>query len=82
MKYYTKKEYNQISGLYRGGVLFRKHNTPEVNKAMNIWWDHIMRFSPRDQISLPVALYESKIKFKSLPNRKFFSYIKMYRHKK
>ena len=39
-----------------GGLLLRRHNDPAVHSAMSIWWEHVLRYSRRDQLSLPVAL--------------------------
>ncbi|QEQ57177.1 DUF616 domain-containing protein [Chlorobium phaeovibrioides] len=39
-----------------GGVLARRHNSPSCVKAMEIWFAHVLRFSRRDQLSLPLAL--------------------------
>lgn len=42
-------------GLWRGGVIWRKH-TPEVARFNETWWQHIREGSVRDQISLPPVL--------------------------
>jgi TOD1/MUCI70, glycosyltransferase-like domain len=42
-----------------GGLLLRRHNRPDVAAAMERWWSHVVRYSRRDQLSLPVALAES-----------------------
>lgn len=39
-----------------GGVLARRHNTKACTEAMEIWFAHILRYSRRDQLSLPLAL--------------------------
>ena len=39
-----------------GGLLVRRHNHPAVRRAMVLWWEHVLRFSRRDQLSLPFAL--------------------------
>ena len=36
------------------GILARRH-TEAVNKAMQLWFDHVLRFSRRDQLSANVA---------------------------
>jgi len=43
-----------------GGVLARRHNDPDCIASMNMWFANILRYSRRDQLSLPVAL--SKLK--------------------
>ena len=39
-----------------GGMLARRHNESAVRNAMQIWWEHVLRYSRRDQLSLPLAL--------------------------
>ena len=38
---------------YWGGFLLRRHNRPAVRAAMTLWWEHVLRYSRRDQLSLP-----------------------------
>ena len=33
-----------------------RHNESAVRNAMQIWWEHVLRYSRRDQLSLPLAL--------------------------
>jgi FkbM family methyltransferase len=39
-----------------GGVLARRHNETSCVEAMEVWFSHILRYSRRDQLSLPLAL--------------------------
>jgi hypothetical protein len=39
-----------------GGLILRRHNEPLVRETMQIWWEHVLRYSRRDQLSLPIAL--------------------------
>lgn len=39
-----------------GGMLARRHNDPDCITSMNIWFANILRYSRRDQLSLPIAL--------------------------
>lgn len=38
------------------GVLFRRHGAPGLAALMQDWWDHLLRHTRRDQISLPFLL--------------------------
>ncbi|MGK2950165.1 MAG: glycosyltransferase domain-containing protein [Acidimicrobiales bacterium] len=38
-----------------GGFLFRRHADPIVQATMQRWWEHVLRYSRRDQLSLRVA---------------------------
>jgi hypothetical protein len=35
-----------------GGILYRKHNSPEIVKFAEEWWLHLARYSRRDQLGL------------------------------
>jgi FkbM family methyltransferase len=39
-----------------GGFLFRRHNDPTCRMVMERWFTHVLRFSRRDQLSLPIIL--------------------------
>ena len=39
-----------------GAILARQHHDSRVVDAMERWWMHVLRYSRRDQLSLPVAL--------------------------
>lgn len=39
-----------------GGVLARRHHHADVIHVMEMWWAHCLRYSRRDQLSLPVVL--------------------------
>lgn len=49
-------------GLLQCNVIVREHNNPICLKIMEEWWEEFMRYSKRDQISLPHVLYKNKIK--------------------
>lgn len=48
-----------------GGLIVRR-NTPEVARAMRLWYDHVLRYSRRDQLSLMVALLHGGATWRSL----------------
>ena len=41
-----------------GGVLGRRHNHPACTAAMECWFANVLRFSRRDQLSLPIAVHQ------------------------
>ena len=56
VNYYKSKSYPEKNGLYELPVIFRKNS--ESNSVMNLrWWEHICKFSSRDQISFPFVLW-------------------------
>jgi len=42
-----------------GGILARRHHDPLVAATMHRWLAHVMRYSRRDQLSLPVVLKQT-----------------------
>ena len=42
-----------------GGFLLRRHKRPDVIRAMEIWYSHVLRYSRRDQLSFRIALQEA-----------------------
>lgn len=49
-------------GLCENGVIARRHNQENVKAIMNDWWKYYMAYAKRDQLSLPVVLFEHGIK--------------------
>ena len=39
------------------GLMIRHHNEPEAIKIAQMWSDHVLRYSRRDQLSLPYVLH-------------------------
>lgn len=37
------------------GLLVRRHSDPLVRAAMKLWWEHVLRYSRRDQLSIEIA---------------------------
>lgn len=48
-----------------GGMLVRRQ-TPSVERAMRLWFDHVLRYSRRDQLSLMLALLHADLRFRSI----------------
>ena len=43
------------------GMLLRHHDHPDVRRAMTIWFNHVLRYSRRDQLSFNMAMNEADI---------------------
>jgi hypothetical protein len=48
-------------------ALLARRRTPEVDAAMTTWWEHVLRFSRRDQLSFGVAMAQSGVRLNSMP---------------
>jgi len=61
-KYY-KKGYPPNNGLIVSGVMFRKHNKPEIVKCMEYWWEELKQGSKRDQLSFDYSAWKTNTPF-------------------
>lgn len=55
---YRAGGYPEHNGLYALGVIARNMRNPVVRAVDEAWWDEIVRWSVRDQLSLPYALWK------------------------
>jgi hypothetical protein len=44
------------------GFLFRRHADPVVQRAMDLWWFNVLRYSGRDQLSIHLACRQAGLK--------------------
>jgi len=63
-KFFEKENFKNNNGLYETGILVRRHNKPNVKKAMILWFSMILKYSRRDQISFPYSIEKSRLKVK------------------
>lgn len=68
IKYYKDQGFNE-NGLYLNGFFVRDHS-PEINTLHEIWYAETLRFTPRDQLTLPYAIYKTGIKPKNIVDEK------------
>jgi len=61
-KYY-EKGYPPNNGLIVSGVMFRKHNDPQIIKCMEFWWEELKKGSKRDQLSFDYSAWKTKTSF-------------------
>ena len=62
MKRYRELGYPQGNGFWKGAFLLRRHNNPAVICTMETWFDQVLSYSHRDQLSLPVAAWLNRFK--------------------
>jgi hypothetical protein len=51
MEHYRKAGYPHQAGLATNAVLLRRHNEPDVVRLGEMWFEHVLRYSQRDQLS-------------------------------
>lgn len=54
---YKAEGYPVHNGLHASGLLMRRH-TDKVKEFSKLWWEHIEKYSHRDQISLPYVAWK------------------------
>lgn len=48
-------------------ALLARRRTPQVEAVMTTWWEHVLRYSRRDQISFTVVTGDSSLRLRSVP---------------
>jgi len=56
---YQKKGFPQNYGLGENNILLRKHNSENVIKLMNDWWNELLTHTHRDQLSFAYVLWKN-----------------------
>lgn len=64
---YKSEGHPPAFGLWRGGVILRKH-TPAMARFNGEWWREVSTGTSRDQIALPVVLRRLRMPFDTLPD--------------
>ncbi len=53
-----RDEYPSQYGLGENNVILRNHNAPGIVRLMEEWWDFVITYAPRDQLSLLYLLWK------------------------
>lgn len=64
---YREEGYPEHNGLLVSMIMYRRHNAPDVRRAMEEWWAEIERGSRRDQLSFNYVAWKQHLKFNWLP---------------
>ena len=80
---YRKEGYPENDGLARTTVIFMRHNTDDVKKQMDTWWEEMKYGSRRDQISFNYSAWKNDFKFsyiqEDIDDNSYFLYMKKWR---
>jgi Protein of unknown function (DUF616) len=65
-------------------IIFRRHGSPALAPAMDLWWEQMERYTKRDQLSLPYVLHKTGLEVKLWDwNYKWENpYFKRYLHRR
>ena len=66
VKQYREEGCPEEHTLFAGGIIIRRH-TEQIKKMNELWWGQLEKFSCRDQISLPYALWKTGTKCSEIP---------------
>jgi len=77
---YKQLKFPRHAGLRANGVMIREHNDPQLINLNECWWQQVLRYSRRDQLSFPFVFLNYPIE--SIPMSTRESFIRMSRHKK
>lgn len=67
MEEYRRAGHPAASGLVAGGVIVRRHHSPEVIRVMEAWWQELERHSHRDQLSFNVVARRHRLTYATIP---------------
>jgi hypothetical protein len=71
MRFYAGlRALDKLTTLTAGTVLLRRHQDPTVQAFGEIWWEQILLFSKRDQLSLDLCAAEAKCPIEYFPGDK------------
>lgn len=71
LDFYKNEGYKDNNGLIESTVLIKRPNDSKVKETMKIWFDMIVNYSTRDQLSFNYAIFVSGLKPKWI-NKKVF----------
>ena len=63
IKEYKSVKFPKDQGLIASGILFRKHNNPEIINLMNSWWSELELHSRRDQLSFDYVCWKNNFDY-------------------
>lgn len=71
LSFYEKENYKDNNGLIESTVFIKRGNIKKIDETMRLWFDMILNFSIRDQLSFNYCIYKTNLKVKWI-NEKVF----------
>jgi hypothetical protein len=65
---YRSFDYPEHNGLLASGVILRRHNRPDIVRTMEEWWEEIVHYSRRDQLSFNFVAWKNKTAYTLIDN--------------
>ena len=66
IKFYKNDKYPKNNGLVATGIIYRRHKKDSIIELMNFWFNQVLVFSFRDQISFNYSCYKLNVKYNDL----------------
>ena len=80
IRYYASEKFKDNFGLFQNGFFVRK-NEPKFNEVCELVNDITQKYSHRDQLALPFALFKTGYKIENTINGRYSSkYFKIHKH--
>ena len=67
LQFYKKEKFLDNLGLLEMTLIVKRHNNSLVKKTMKLWFDMLLKYSKRDQLSFMYCLYKTNLPFKVIP---------------
>lgn len=82
--FYKKNRYPKKNGLIASGIILRKHNDPIIINLMEDWWEQVILFSKRDQLSFNYVAWKNKFKYNIITEGENYknNYFDIFKHLK
>lgn len=64
---YKKEGYPIENGLIESGIIFRYHNEESIIRVMEDWWNEVLHYSKRDQLSFNYVCWKHDFKYSLVP---------------
>ncbi len=68
-----KNNYPEQNGLFENCMIFRRHNDLKLIEAEKLWWQMVLDYSRRDQLSAVYAFWKNNIKIEALFEEKGYN---------
>ncbi len=67
LSFYEKENFQDNLGLLEMTLIIKRNRDPLVKKTMELWFDMILKYSKRDQLSFMYCLSVTRLPFKVIP---------------
>lgn len=66
LDYYRRNGYPKHNGLVESGVILRRHMAPTVIRVDTEWWNEVVKYSKRDQLSFNYIAWKNNLRWATI----------------